>query len=270
VAAPAADPLVPRNGFSEWFERCFGALGRSWRSLLPLYLVTLPLNLIAAVALIPVASEDTLATLESEGRLDMDTGELIRRLTLFAVSLLLGAVVSTVVKGASAWIITHEAAGQPTDWRDAVRFGLRRFWSFVGWSVATGVVTAFGFLACLAPGIWLAVVFGSVLTGVVAFERGDTWGRCFALTKGAWWKLLGRLLVIALLGGVVGGVVGGVSGALVTSDAAVAQIGATLVNNVLSIPIGMLGAAVAVVTYAERRGATDGATTEQLLADIRR
>jgi hypothetical protein len=118
--------------------------------------------------------------------------------------------------------------------------------------------------------VWLAVVFGSVLTGVVAFERGDTWGRCFALAKGAWWGLLGRLVVIALIGGVVGGVTGGVSSLLVSGDAAGLELVSSMINTVLTIPIEMLGAAVAVVTYAERRGATQATTTADLVRDVRR
>ena len=188
---------------------------------------------------------------------------------MLALSVVLGLVVSTVAKGASAWVITHDAAGEPTTWGAALRFGVRRFWSFVGWSLVTGIVTALSVLACVLPAVWLGVVFGSVLTGVVAFERGDTWGRCFALAKGAWWALFGRILIVGVLGWAAGAVVQAVTDALVSSDATVALIGATLVGGVLRLPVDLLGASAAVVTYPATARRHAGCTTAELLHDLR-
>lgn len=264
VAAPGPDPLVPRDGFGDWWNKLFAVVGRSWRSLVPLYLASLPLSLLAVLAVVPLADR-----IGRGGNLRVGGAALAARLGVLALSVLLGLVVSTVVKGASAWVITHDAAGEPTSWGAAVRFGLRRFWSFVGWSLATGIVTALSVLACVLPAVWLGVIFGSVLTGVVAFERGDTWGRCFALAKGAWWALLGRILIVGVLGLVVGSIVQAVTRGLVSSDATVAVIGATLVGGFLRLPMDLLGASAAVVTYAERRAAAGGCSTAELLGDLR-
>lgn len=267
VAVRAPDPLVARDGFGDWWNKVFGVLGRSWRSLVPLYLASLPLTLLAVAAVLPLA--DRVGEADGPG-LRIDRADLAARLGVLALSLVLGLVVSTVVRGASAWVITHDAAGEPTTWGAAVRFGLRRFWSFVGWSLLTGIVTAVSVLACVLPAVWLGVVFGSVLTGVVAFERGDTWGRCFALARGAWWALFGRILIVGVLGFVAGSIVQAVTGGLVASDATVAVLGAALVSGVLRLPIELLGASATVVTYAERRAAAGGCTTGELLDDLRR
>lgn len=266
VGAPGPDPLVAHAGFGDWWDKLLGAVRRSWRSLVPLHLASLPLGVIAVLAVVPLANR-----LDDQRTIDVSGADVAARLGVLALSVVLSLVVSTVVKGASAWIITHDAAGEPTTWGAAVRFGLRRFWAFVGWSLLTGLVTAVSVLACVLPAVWLGVIFGSVLTGVVAYERHDTWGRCFTLAKGAWWALLGRLLIVGLLGWVVGAVVQAVTDGLVTSDATAALVGATLVTGVLRLPIDLLGASAAVVTYAERRGAAmGGCTTGQLLDDLRR
>ena len=124
-------------------------------------------------------------------------------------------------------------------------------------------------LACVLPAIWLGVIFGSVLTGVVAFERGDTWGRCFVLAKGAWWALLGRILIVGLLGWVAGAIVQNITAAVVPGDAAVSLVVASLVGGALRVPIDLLGASAAVVTYAERRAASGSCSTAELLHDLR-
>ncbi len=267
VAAPAPDPLVARDGFGDWWNKLFAVVGRSWRSLVPLNLVTLPLGLVAVAVVLPLRDR-----IDARGRLHpgADRADIALRFAVFAVTILASLVAGTVVKGASAWVITHDAAGEPTTWGAALRFGLFRFWSFVGWSLATGIVTAISVLACVLPAVWLSVIFGSVLTGVVAFERGDTWRRCFALAKGAWWALLGRLLIVGLLGFAFGAAVNAVTAALSSSDAAAVVLGAALVGGVLRVPVAMLGASAAVVTYAERRAASSPCTTGQLLDDLRR
>lgn len=265
VAAPGPDPLVARDGFGDWWNKLFAVVRRSWRGLVPLYLVSLPLGLVAVLAVVPLADR-----LDDTRTVNVSGADLAARLGVLALSVVLGLVVSTVVKGASAWVITHDAAGEPTTWAAAVRFGLRRFWAFVGWSLLTGLVTAVSVLACVLPAIWLGVIFGSVLTGVVAFERIDTWSRCFALAKGAWWALLGRLLIVGVISWLVTLIVQSIVGGLLTGDALVAVAAATVVNGVLRIPIELLGASSAVVTYAERRGASDGGcTTAQLLDELR-
>jgi hypothetical protein len=267
VAAPAPDPLVARDGFGDWWNKLFAAVGRSWRSLLPLHLVTLPLGVVAVAVLLPLRG-----ALDDRGTTQpaIDRAAIVRSLAVLAVTAVLGLVASTVVKGASAWIITHDAAGEPTSWGAAVRFGLRRFWPFVGWSLATGLVTAVSVLACVLPAIWLGVIFGSVLTGVVAFERADTWQRCFTLAKRSWWALLGRLLIVGLVGGVAGAVIDAVTRAMLESDATAAVIASAVVSGVLRVPIAMLGASAAVVTYAERRAATGSCSTAELLDGLRR
>jgi hypothetical protein len=269
VSAPPADPLVARNGFGDWFDKVFGVIRRSWQSLIVLQLALLPVTIGAAVAVLPLATRRTVRSVRANGTIAVDGGRLAVQFGAIGVVLLVSWIVATIGRGAGAWIVTHDAAGEPARWSDALRFGLRRFWPFVGWSVLAGLTTAVGALACLVPGIYVGVVFNATLTGVVAFERGDVWSRCFALARGAWWALLGRLLVIALIGGAYGIAVNAVTGAMWSGSGTPARVGAVVVGAVLRLPVGILGAAAAIVTYAERRAATGGCTTADLLADLR-
>ena len=269
VGAPPPDPLVARAGFSDWFDKVFGAMKRSWRSLAVLQLVLLPVTILAAIAVLPLASARSLRSLRADGTIAFDNGALAARLGALGIAALAAWIIGTVARGAGAWMIAHDAAGEPTRWLDAVRFGLRRFWSFVGWSLLAGLATLAGALLCIVPGIYIGVVFNATLTGVVAFERGDVWRRCFALARGAWWALFGRLLIIGLIGGAYGAAVNGITRALGSGGGTAADVGIVVVSSVLRLPVGILGAAAAIVTYAERRAATDGCTTTDLLDDLR-
>lgn len=261
VSTPVGDVLVPTRGFGDWWSHVVGALGRSWRSLLALHLVTLPLTLLTAVAARWVPSVEPGA---------VTARQLVDRLAALVAIALVWLVVSTVLRGASCWAIVHDAAGRPAGWTAAVRFGLRRFWAFAGWSVVTGLATAAGAMACVLPGVYLGVVFGTLLTGVVAFERTGTWRRCFALARGAWWGLLARTLVVAALAVLLAALAGMVSGQLLASSGSdPAWWAAAVVNRVIQLPAEMLAAAMAVVTYAERRAATGRCGTAELVDAVR-
>ena len=262
VGDSIADLLVPTRGFGDWWSKLLTAWRRSWRSLLSLQLVTLPLWLGTAAAA---------RWLSDRGGTLADGRQRIPEALLAVLGVVAAWVMAAfVVRGAGSWLIVHDAAGRPTSLGAALRFGVHRFWSYVGWSLVAGVAVGVGSLLCLVPGIYLGVVFGSLLTGVVAFERGRTWRRCFELARGSWWSLASRVLVVGLVSGLVGVIARVVSDLVLatTTTSDLAWLAAVAVSRLVQIPAEMLGAVGAVVTYAERRAATGRCGTADLLEEL--
>ena len=75
------------------------------------------------------------------------------------------------------------------------------FWKLMGISVLTALMIAVGFLVCIAPGIYLAVVLATTY-GILVFEKRsvtDSISYSFELIKGEWWITFATLLVILIL-----------------------------------------------------------------------
>ena len=278
-AAPAwvpvpQDPLVARDGFGSWFTKIVDAVRRSWRRLVPLFLVAAaPQAVIAGFLGRSLGSRgvNRIVTTETgvDGRAVLHVDWSLARPLIVAVivSLTLGAVISVLVRAAAVWTITHDAAGQPTTFGEAVGFAARRFWALIGWQLVFGVAILAGLVLCVAPGVYVWVL-STFVAGVVCFERGDVWGRCRALLAGHFWPVFGRVAVLALLTGVLSQV-GTLIGNVVTGATGNAAFGG-VVGAFVNAPIAMIAAAAAIVTYAEAKARIDGIDTPNLLYDLHR
>ena len=270
----ADDPLVAREGFGSWFSKVWQAVGRSWRHLLPLFAVAaLPQAALGAYVSIVVhrRGADKIVTTSrgADGRdvLHVDWNLLRPLLLAVLASLLIGGLVSVLVRGASVWFITHDAAGRPTTFAEAGRFTASRFTRLIGWQALFAVLGVIGLVFCILPGVYVWVL-STFVVGIVSFEGHDVWRRSRTLLQGHFFPILGRVLVIGLLAGAAAQALAAVGNAVasVTGNAAVGgAIGA-----LLAAPVGMLGAAAAVVTFAEAKARVDGTDTANLLYDLHR
>jgi hypothetical protein len=180
---------------------------------------------------------------------------------------IVGLLVSTWGTLCSFWIAARTAAGADASIADGLRFGLRRSLPYLGWALLCGLMSVVGFLACIAPGVWLAVTFYATLLGVVAFEQGrygSTFSRCFALVKGRWWETFGRMLLLLLANLVVGGVVSG--------GARLVSLGSSLLEQFFSAAagavIGVVTTTLLLVQYADLRNRQQRVTTASLVAEL--
>jgi hypothetical protein len=69
-----------------------------------------------------------------------------------------------------------------------------------------------GFVLCLAPGIWLAVVLMPFSIILIVEEQtfGDAWNRCFAIIKDNFWSSLGIYLLVYIIYAFSAGIISGV------------------------------------------------------------
>jgi hypothetical protein len=246
-AYAAADPLVATS-FSDWWSKIIGVLSRSWQPLLIIQLATVvPGMLVAAVVTAAAGNDSTVVSVAG-----MIVG-VIGSLILFVVALL--------AQGASVYVVGKQASGQEVGAGPALTFAAGRALPLLGWGLLAGILVTLGFLVLVLPGIYLLVVFGATLTGVIMFER-EGLGRTFALVNPAFGQTLGRLLTFVLAALIYSAIAGTIITALVGPDGFVAD----LLRNILTLPVTFASVGVAVVTYATLRNRENPAVTTPALA----
>ena len=261
------DPLVSHD-FSSWFSKVFAAFKRSWKSLLIIQLIA------SIPSVILVLSLGSLRTsfLTTTSQTVVPTFN-VASLVFSLLGVLLTLVLSSVAAGASAHVVAHDAQRQllgdqnRTTWQDGVRYGLSRFWPMLGYSIVIGTLTMLGFFLCILPGVYAAVVFYSTANAVIAFERGDVINRCFALIKGSWWEVFGRLIVVGIgliaMSCITGLFSGGLSLAARSSGVSLVQV---IIGRILGLPTAMFVSVLPTLLYAELRNKLEGVSTAQLAA----
>ena len=275
------DPLVtpPGLGVGGWFERVLGALRRSWRTLLPIVLLThgLPAIVIMLVAL-PFYPRPTLTAPAPGEQPAPFPADFFRDLLVFyGVALGVGVfvlAVQCVGWAAGTWALTRQAAGEPATVGGALRYGLRRAPALWGWMLLVFALVLVGTIFCYLPGLYL--MFALSLAGpVLLFERGNPIGRSFKIFHARAGQVLGRILLVGLLA-MVGSMVAvpvqviislasGPAGAFeVTTGAVVGSVAAAL----LYLPAWLASLIGLVVTYAEQRAQDGPVNSARLAAEL--
>lgn len=248
----SADPLVATS-FSDWWTKVIGVLVRSWQPLLIIQLATVVPGMLIAAVVTASAGGDPAAV--SVGAAFVS---LIGGLILFVVSLL--------AQGASVYVVGKQASGQEVGAGPALNFAAGRALPLLGWGLLAGLLVMVGLFALVLPGLYLLVVFAGSLTGVIMFERAGI-GRTFALVNPAFGQTLGRLLTFLLAALVYSAIVGAIVGALVGTEG----FAASLLSNILTLPVTFASVGVGVVTYATLRNRENPAiTTPALSAELDR
>lgn len=243
---PTTDPLIS-TGFAGWLGRGWGVVRRSHRPLLALAAGYALVGAVAGVALNHLTSGDVLAH---------PLLSLMLALVLIATS-----PASSFVQAASMYVAIRDAAGRPTTPAEVARFAGERALPLLGWWLVAAALVAGGWMFLMVPGIYLAVVLGSALTGVVVVERRSI-SRSFMLLAGRFWATAARVLVFTLGAGLYHLAAASVSAALLgpASDAA------TVLTSLLTIPLAVAASAFLVATYAELRYHENRSTTTDRLA----
>lgn len=262
---PDDDPLVPKD-LGGWFGRIGGVIRRSWRRLVVLQAIGAVIE--AALGVARNLTAPAIAGLGfGAGRgAGLSPATVAAESGLYLRISLIGAVVAIVIVAflfaAGVFVIVREAAGHPTSVADALRLGAPRALLLIGWGVLAWIITTIGLLLILLPGIYLGLVFGASLLGVVVIERGHI-GRCFALFHRAFGAALGRTALAAVIGAVYVVIVF-IIASLISGGAG--SVATPIVQAVLLIPLGMAAMAFYVVNYAGLRFYEDGSTSTVSLA----
>jgi hypothetical protein len=239
---PTTDPLIS-TGLGGWAGRGWGIVRRSHRPLLALAGGYALVGAVAGVALNHLAwAHPALAP-------------------MLAVVLIATSPVSSFVQAASMYVAIRDAAGLRSGVREVARFAARRSWALLGWWLAAAALVVGGWLLLMVPGVYLAVVSGGALTGVVVVERRSI-SRSLLLVAGRFWATAARTVVFGV--GAAGYYAAVAWGSAVLlgpgSDAA------TVLTALLTVPLGAAASAFLVATYAELRYHENRSTTTDRLA----
>jgi len=264
---PPDDPLVPGD-FSSWFQKIIGVVQRSWRQLAIFQLVIAVLTAIYLAVTVNVTARmaeygDALSAGQT-----LPPADGMAAFGIFSVVLLAGMVVlgliSALIYPATFFVVIRDAAGHPASLGDALRFGGSRLLATVGWGILSGLITLVGFILLIIPGLYLSIVFGASLLGVIVVERGSI-GRCFTLVNARFWPTTGRLVILWLIYLVYYGITHAIGSAF----GGPLSVTPGIVEALLTIPIGIFLTGALVVTYAELRFREHpGVTTQALDAEM--
>lgn len=238
AVAPLSDPLVPPD-LRGWWERVIGVVRRSMVPLLTLQLGVAAIGTVLTYVMQAVLPDQAdPAAVDGTGPAGF----------VVIVGLLLAFAVGMFAQGASVYVAIQDAAGRQATATEGLRFAATRASGLIGWGLAAAALTAFG-LVLVVPGIYLAIVFGAGLAGVVTVERAGI-GRCFELVNKRFWLVAGRIVPAAALGAFYSALV---APYLVDALSTPKSLSAAALEAGLGVPLGMASVGVTVVTYAELR-----------------
>jgi hypothetical protein len=195
---------------------------------------------------------------------DFDFRDLWIYLAGTLVVLLLGFVGTTVATGACFKAVSDAYLGAEPDWKTSLRYTLDHIWPLLWLTFLSAIGSGFGFLFCILPGIWLAIVWAvgtpALLTEGVRGTRALS--RSFRLVQSRFWPVTGVLVVSYLIRLVLNSAVGGGITLLAFTDigqnVVLTQVLSGFATAVASIIATPFQAAVVAVLYFDLRVRTEG------------
>ena len=180
--------------------------------------------------------------------------------------------IGTLVAAVAAILVAAEAyAGVPSDWRRAMRIGLRRILPIIGATIVAAVLISIGFVLVIVPGIFLAVSFAVVWGALIIEGVGpmESIKRSWRLVAGERWRVFGAGLLVIITAIIVFGVVSAVIGFILSSglgmSGGMAGYVVQQVSTLLSIP---LTAALGTVIYLDLRVRKESLGMSELAAAL--
>jgi hypothetical protein len=231
-------------GIGELLDAATKVCVAHWRTLLKIVLfVVVPVQVLSTVVTASTAPEDAAVTFLDFGAgtatPDDETAEDLG--TFFAgqvVVLVLQVVMFVLGTGACFRALTEAWLGREPEWRESLRFALRRSPVLVLASIVYFLAMVVGFVLLIVPGMWVSVAFALCFPAILVERLGpvSSLRRSARLVRGRWWATFGVLL----LGFLLATVLSGIAQALV----AIPLIVAVDDGSVLALAISSLAGAV--------------------------
>ncbi|MET1073066.1 MAG: hypothetical protein ABWY11_10520 [Umezawaea sp.] len=180
-------------------------------------------------------------------------------------SLVFGGLAQTFMTGLATVVVGRAVLGKPITFAEAWTELKPRAWRLIGVSLLYPIAVFAGFLLCVVPGIWAAVLFSLTVPALVLEKLPvrRSFKRSQALVRNAWWPTFGILIVAYLVAWVAGFVASipfatsiVLSGPL-TPDSAVFSTSALVLASLASVAAGAFTtpfiSAVTALLYLDRR-----------------
>jgi hypothetical protein len=233
-------------------------------------IVVVPFMVLNALVLVS-ASPSTSLISTSGGEASVDWTELAGS----GVSSILTYIATAIATAAVVYTVARAYVGdQLSDPGTSVSFAFRRIHSILWIQFLIGLLGGLALIALIVPGIWL-IVSWTFAVSVLLVEDVKGIGalrRSFRLVRGSWWRVLGIVVIVAILGSIVNGAASAIPTAIVgsiTGD----RSAATEIVRAVAGGAGILAtlpftAAVSVVLYLDQRVRKEGFDLELLARRI--
>ena len=238
--------------------------------------VVAPVAVISALvqlSLAPSSDEDIFAPIDqTTGQTTVDESEVWGFVAGALIAGILTYVAAQLATAACLKLVAGAYLDEAPDWRTSLASATGRLGSLVWLSMALGLALLLGFLACIAPGVYLYIAF-TVAVPVLMLEdlRGfKALRRSRELVRGRWWSALGVVVVSTILAFIAQMVLTGILLAVVRSGDnelvnAVAGAVAGTAGSVLTTPFA---AAAIMVLYFDLRVRKEGFDLELLAGRV--
>jgi hypothetical protein len=184
------------------------------------------------------------------------------------LTVLLSMLAATLALGACFKAIGDAYLGAQPNWRDSLRFVVRRLHSVLWVTVLIYTLSALAMIPVILPGIWLWVSWTVAVPALLleGYKGRKALRRSFRLVSDRWWATFAAVTVGYLLTSVVGGIITALAVAPAVAGAnstvAIAVNGATtIVSALITTPFQ---AAIAAVIYFDLRVRKEGFDLELL------
>jgi hypothetical protein len=178
----------------------------------------------------------------------------------------IGAVIAFVMGFVLQAAVTRAAAqaviGDPVDAEASYRYGFKRLGSVILVSLLVGLILLGGFILLIIPGIIFLVFLAVTIPAlVVENKRGtDALGRSWNLVKGAFWHVLGTIVVAGIIVSLVSGIISAIGG-----DNFLVSWIFTSIGQIITVPFSAL---VSVILYLDLRARQESLTADRLRSEI--
>lgn len=156
---------------------------------------------------------------------------------------LLGFVSTTIATGACFKAVSDAYMGQRPEWRPSMRFAFQHLRPLLWVVFLSGIATGVGFVFCILPGVWLAIVWSVAIPALLTEGVRGTkaLGRSFNLVQERFWPATGVVVISYFIRMILNSAIGAGIIALTFTD-----IGENvLLTQVLSGAAGALAAILA-------------------------
>jgi hypothetical protein len=195
-----------------------------------------------------------------------DIGTFFAGIILASALTWIGTLIAT---GASLKAVADAYLGQTPDAESSLRFALNRVGPLLWLSFLQGLLLVPAFLACIAPGVWLAVSW-SVAVPALLLEGNRGWSalsRSFNLVKTRWFPTVAVLLIAFILSAIIQGIFTGIFSFLIpgAGDSFVSSFFSSAIGDAIGTTLTTpFTAAVVAIIYFDLRVRKEGLDVELL------
>lgn len=245
-------------------------------------IVLIPLGILQALVTAALGGNDLFALVSGLGTdpatdpeaLDEILDATLRLLGLTVAIAVISALGTVLVQGSSVKAMADVYQGSVPEWRDSIRFGLKRFFPILAATLMVGIASAVGLVFCIAPGVWLFTSWSVTIPSVVIEGKGPlaAMGRSFELVRRRFWPTLGVValgyLVYYAVEQVISLIVTFITFAGFTETGGFSLLASVIGGTVSSILVLPFLAAVLTVLYFDLRVRAEGYDLQVMAAEL--